>query len=177
MLGGPEGADATFMPPSMTYCVVPAATDATVVAELRQRFAADPMISVIVDSREGKTVSPEVRQQRRPVLRWELSDGSASGVQFEQRMPPVDMSLAELSDAVIIARAITNDTAASTELRWRCYARMLTLLADRVGNRQAAHEMVPRMMDAMQRALPTYPPGTDFSRWLAGFVAATSLDF
>lgn len=160
----------------MTYCVVPADTNPTVVAALRLQYQTEPSVTVIVDEREGEAQpSAETLKQRRPALRWDLPDNTVPGARFEQHMPPVDLSLAELPDIEIIARSVRNDAAASTELRWRCYARVLVLLTVRLGNRAVAHELVPGVMDAMQRALPSYVPPADFSRWLSNFIAETSL--
>lgn len=144
---------------SMTYCVVPADTEAGVVTALRDKYQGDPWMSVIVDDRAGEArPSPEVLKQRRPALRWDLPGNPIPGARFEQHMPPVNVSLAELSDAEIIARAIQYDGPASTELRWRCYGRVLVLLTDRLGSRTTAHELVPKVMDAMQRSLPSFLP-------------------
>ncbi|MDX6590831.1 MAG: hypothetical protein QOJ13_27 [Gaiellales bacterium] len=162
---------------AITYCVIPTDTSPTDVAALRLRFADDPSVCVILDDRAGEEQpTSETLKQRRPVLRWDVPETTIPGARFEQHMPPVDLSMADLPDAVIIARSIEHDVAASAELRWRYYARVLILLSNRLGNRTRAHELVPATMDAVQRALPDLPPGSDFSRWLAAFVAGMPLD-
>jgi hypothetical protein len=161
----------------MTYCVVPTETDPAVVTELREKFASDPWISVILDNRtQDEGPNSGMLTRRRAVLHWDPPENTIPGARFELRIPPVDMSLAHLPDDAIIARAIERDPAASTELRWRCYARVLIGLTSRLGDRATAHELVPGVMDAMQSALADYPRKTDFSRWLTTFIANTSLD-
>jgi hypothetical protein len=159
------------------YCVIPTDTSPTDAAALRLRYADDPSVRVILDDRAGEEQpTAEMLKQRRPVLRWDLPDTTIPGARFEQRMPPVDLFLADLSDAEILARAIEHDVAAAVELRWRCYGRVLMLLHARLGNRTKAHALVPATMDAVLRALPDLPPASDFWRWLAAFVAGMPLD-
>jgi hypothetical protein len=160
----------------MTYCVVPGDTDPAALAALREQYAGDPWTSVVVDDRAGEEEpSSEVKMQRRPILRSEVPGSTIPGVRLEQHMPPVDVSLADLSEAEIIHRASENDPAASTELRWRCYAQVLVQLSTRLGSRTDAHKLVPQVMDALQEALPTYTRGTDFARWLRKFIAEMPL--
>ncbi len=171
-----RAADAPSMP-TMSYYVVPSDTDADVLAALREQYASDPWTSVVVDSRKGEEEpSTEVLMQRRPILRSQMPGGTIPGAYLEQHMPPVDVSLADLSMGDIIARANEHDPAASTELRWRCYAQVLVQLTTRLNSRTEAHQLVPRVMDSLQDALPTYTPGTDFSRWLRKFITEMPLD-
>jgi hypothetical protein len=161
----------------MTYCVVPAETSPSTLAELRLEYRHDPLVSVIVDVRAAESApSPATLKLRRPVLRWDLPGSDIPGVRFERHLPPVDVSLADLEDSELITRALEHDTAASTELRWRCYARVLAALRERTGSRQSAHELVPSVLEAMQVALPSYKPQSDFSLWLSAFVANMALD-
>jgi hypothetical protein len=165
------------MPPTMTYCVVPSDTELEVVAALREQYASDPWMSVVVDDRANEEEpSTEVLMQRRPVLRSQVPGSTIPGARFEQHMPPVDVSLADLPQPEVIARATRHDPAASTELRWRCYAQVLVQLTARLNSRTEAHKLVPRVMDALQDALPTYTPDSDFSRWLRKFIADMPLD-
>jgi hypothetical protein len=161
----------------MTYCVVPRETSPDVLAAMRLRFRDDPMVSVIVDARAGEPApNSETLKLRRPVLRWELPDNEIAAARFEQHLPPVDVELADLGDSELIARALEHDAAASTELRWRCYARVFAGLRDRTGSRTTAHELVPGVLAALQTALPTYSSTTDLSAWISTFVATMALD-
>lgn len=170
-------ADAGRMPANMTYCVVPKDTDPGAVDALRLEYAEDPSVLVVLDDRAGESEpSSEILRQRRPVLRRELPGSLIPGARLEQHMPPVDVSLAEQPLGTIVARAIQHDPAASTELRWRCYSLVLIQLSERLGNRAAAHQMVPRVMDAVQDALPGYPPSGDFRSWLIKLIARLPLD-
>ena len=164
--------------PRLTYCVVPRETSPADLADLRLRYQDDPLVAVIVDSRAGESApSSETLKLRRPVLRWPLPGEQIAGARFEQHLPPVDVQLADLGDFDLIGRALEHDAAASTELRWRCYARVFSGLRDRTGSRQTAHELVPGVLAAMQTALPTYSSKTDFSAWISTFVANMALDF
>lgn len=177
MHGTPDRTDGMDMPTTTTYCVVPKNTDPSVVEELRLKYADDTSVVVVLDDREGEgEPSSEVLRLRRPVLRRDLPGGLIPGARLEQHMPPVDLALADQSLDSIIAAAIAHDPAASSELRWRCYALVLIQLTDRLGSRAAAHQIVPRVMDAVQEALPTYPAHGDFSRWLIALIARLPLD-
>lgn len=161
----------------MTYYVVPREADPAEVAALREQYADDPSVTVIIDHRTGEAeVAPRVRKHRRPLMRRELPGCPVPGARIEQHLPPVDVSLAEQPLERIAARAREHDLAASTELRWRCHALVLVLLTERFDTQAAAHEMVPRVMDAVEAALPSYPPRSDFAQWLIRLVAKMPLD-
>ena len=161
----------------LSYCVVPADTDPADVEALRQQYASDPSVAVVVDTRAGEDQQgADVLKQRRPVLRSELPESLIAGARLEQHLPPVDVALADQPLEWIIAHALKQEPPASTELRWRSYAMVLSMLADRLGSQQAAHRMVPQVMDALQDALPSYSPGSDFRRWLMGLIARLPLD-
>jgi hypothetical protein len=94
----------------------------------------------------------------------------------EPPLPPVGLALVDLSEAELVARAGRHDSAAATELQWRCYPRVASLLGDRLGSRANAEVLVPALMEALRLALPSFPPHSDFSRWLAAFVANAPLE-
>lgn len=161
----------------MTYCVVPKGTDPAVTEALRHQYADDPTVAVVVDERAGEpTPGSDLLKQRRPVLSRVLPGSEVPGARLEQHMPPVDVTLAEQPLESIIALAAQYDPAASTELRWRSYALVLEMLTDRIGNRATAHRIVPRVMDAIQEALPTYPPQGIFAAWLMAQISTMPLD-
>ena len=147
------------------YCLVPAKLADKLLAPLREHFADDPSVAVIVEQRDRasdpRPVTPEGRRHwRAPVARRDLMralppelHSQARHVQFVQRMEPLGREHESASTAELLRATRANDLAAVSEMWWRVSARVRARLQVRLGDvaaEKAASDVLGHILDELE---------------------------
>lgn len=147
--------------PRLIYLL--AAERAEELARLRERFADEPQVEVVVDRRERRRAVPARTQLRRraPVAERDparaLPDLPADGVRLVQPLEPVGRVHEATSLDELVTRSLAAEPAAVSELWWRTGERVMTRLRLLVGRRRAERstsQVLGRILDE----LPAYDP-------------------
>lgn len=163
----------TPSPRPFLFCLVPADRADTLLAPLREHFASQPQVAVLVEQRapEGdqRRADPEVRgYARAPVAERDPRRAlpptlrpAARGLRFVQRMEPVGRTheATDTSDLLALSRA--EDTGAVSELWWRFSGRVLARLRSRLGDlaaEAATAEVLGLILDALGQYDPVQQP-------------------
>jgi hypothetical protein len=157
--------------PRLIYLV--AADRVEELERLRERFADEPRVEVVVDRRERRARTAPRRlplQRRAPVAERDPAraapDLPADGVRLVQPLEPVGRvhEATNLDELVILSLAA--EPAAVSELWWRTGERVMTRLRLHVGRRRAERstsQVLGRILDE----LPTYDPFDEpLEEWL-----------
>jgi hypothetical protein len=149
-------------PARLVYLVSPERANA-LLDPLREHFAGEPEIDVIVERRaqeEHPALEPPARDHRRaPVAERDpvraLPPGlrrEADHVRLVQRMEPVRRAHEQTATAEIVARSVAMDPEAVSELWWRVSERALARLRLRLGyepDETTARDLLGRMLDEL----------------------------
>ena len=156
--------------PRLIYLL--AADRAEELARLRERFADEPQVEVVVDRRERQRPAPPRPQLRRraPVAERDparaLPDLPADGVRLVQPLEPVGRVHEATSLDELVTRSLAAEPAAVSELWWRTGERVMTRLRLLVGRRRAdrsTSQVLGRILDE----LPAYDPQDEpLEEWL-----------
>lgn len=151
------------------YCLVPR-EDEDIVEPLRQHYADDPRVQVIIDRRNGEDRREERAEnpsferragtdRRRGVVPRRLRDlppelyARADRVRWVQRMLPIGVGTESLEFDEVLNRVRKHDPEAPTELYWRVYERMHSRLQQLYSSRERADRAVieayGRVLDAL----------------------------
>ena len=151
------------------YCLVPR-EDEDLVAPLREHYADDERVRVIVEKRSGRDRREqrdeepsfdrrEGTDRRRGVVPRKLRAlppelyGRADRVRWVQRMLPIGVGTEALEFDEVVDRVRNHDPEAPTELYWRVYERMHSRLVQLFGNHEPADQAVVaaygRVLDAL----------------------------
>ena len=144
---------------------------ATLLDPLRQHFADEPQVEVLVERRAaaGHGAGPRSRApvaERDPArpLPPELRP-EAPHLRLVQPMEPVRRTFENADMSELIERSLAADPEAVSEFWWRVSERVLTRLRSALGvfaAEQATSEMLGRVLDE----LPGYDAGQPLSDWL-----------
>jgi hypothetical protein len=151
--------------PRLVYVVAPERAD-VLVPPLREHFATEPRVAVLVERRtrgRGEHPALEARHarqraavaQRDPLraLPPELHP-EARHLQLVQRMEPLRRSLEDVGMSELVDRSLANEPDAVSELWWRVSPRMLARLRLRLGDfaaERATSHMLGRLLDELPR--------------------------
>ena len=148
--------------PRLIYLV--AADRAEELERLREQFADEPRVEVVVDRRERRRAAPPRSQplQRRALVAERdpsraVPDLPADGVRLVQPLEPVGRVHETTSLDELVTRSLAAEPAAVSELWWRTGERVMTRLRLHVGRRRAdrsTSQVLGRILDE----LPTYDP-------------------
>ena len=148
--------------PRLIYLVP--ADRAEALARLRERFADEPRVDVVVDRRERQRAAPPRTQplrHRAPVAERDparaLPDLPADGVRLVQPLEPVGRVHETTSLDELVTRSLAAEPAAVSELWWRTGERVMARLRLQVGRRRAdrsTSQVLGRILDE----LPAYDP-------------------
>jgi hypothetical protein len=179
LMGGPRRPD-TERP--RLVCVVPSERADVLLPPLREHFAHEPLVAVVVErrspSRTGHLLDPTGEAHRRapiaerdpvralpPELRHE-----ARQVRFVQRMEPLRRTHEDTDIADLIAKCLAVEPEAVSELWWRIAERVLARVRLRLGHHAteaSAREILGRILDE----LPGYQPEREpLTVWLDAVV-------
>lgn len=145
-------------------CLVAAERADVLLSPLREHFAADPLVTVVVERRvpsdKPRVVDRAGEVQRRapiaerdavralpPELRHE-----AQYLRFVQRMEPLRRTYEDTGMTDLVNNCLAHDPEAVSELWWRVSERVLARLSLRVGQHDAAdgsREMLGRILDEL----------------------------
>ncbi len=152
----------TPSPRPFLFCLVPADRADTLLTPLREHFASQPQVAVLVEQRapEGdqRRADPEVRgHARAPVAERDPQRAlpptlrpAARGLRFVQRMEPVGRTHEATDTSELLALSRAEDTGAVSELWWRFSGRVLARLRSRLG--EAAAEAATAERGRISRA-------------------------
>jgi len=164
-------------------CVVPADRAGALLAPLREHFAGEPRVAVLVEQRalsserEPASLGGARRHQRAPIAERDPKRAlppelyrEARGVRLVQRLEPLGR-VHEDTDTIELARlSRVKDPAAVSELWWRFSERVHVRLRRRVGELAAATatpEVLGCILDDLDRYDPEQQPLT---AWLDAVV-------
>jgi hypothetical protein len=159
-------------------CLVPPEKADVLLSPLREHFAADPLVTVVVERRvpsdtprvvdrlgEGQRRAPIAERDAVRALPPELRH-EAQHLRFVQRMEPLRRTHEDTDTSDLVDGCLANDPEAVSELWWRVSERVLARLGLRIGEHEAAdstREMLGRILDE----LPGYRPQREsLSAWL-----------
>jgi hypothetical protein len=164
------------------FCVVAAERADVLVAPLREHFAGEPRVAVLVERRTssgakhpadaaGRARPRAPVAQRDPVraLPPELHL-EARHLQLVQRMEPVRRSLEDTAMTELVERSLASEPEAVSELWWRVSPRVLARLRLRLGDfaaERATSHLLGRLLDELPGHDPERAPLT---RWLDAVV-------
>jgi hypothetical protein len=164
------------------FCVVAAERADVLVAPLRQHFAREPHVAVLVERRtsgagklpagEAGRARPRAAVAHRDPLRAlppELH-AEAHHLTLVQRMEPVRRSLEDIGMPELVERSLASEPDAVSELWWRVAPRVLARLRLRLGDfgvERATSHVLGRVLDELPRHDPEREPLT---RWLDAVV-------
>ena len=167
--GQPAGETARRDPvAARLFCLVSAERAAVLLPALREHFAVEPLVAVLIERRTPRGAprlfDPAARRQRRapiaerdPVraLPPELHD-EAGHLRLVQPLEPVRRTHEDSDTAEVIDNSLRFDAEAVSELWWRVFERVLMRLRLRLGHLPAdpATEILGRILDE----LPGYDP-------------------
>jgi hypothetical protein len=164
-MGSFSPVDEEAMDQPFLFCLVPAKLADKLLAPLREHFADDPSVAVIVEQRdhahEQRPPTPEGRRHwRAPVARRDLLRAlppalhhQARHVQFVQRMEPLGRAYEGATTAELLRATRANDLAAVSEMWWRVSARVRARLRVRLGDdvaEKAAGEVLGHILDQLE---------------------------
>jgi hypothetical protein len=143
------------------------------VSPLREHFADEPRVEVVVDRRERKRAAPPRGQRlrhRAPVAERDpartVPDLPIDGVRLVQPLEPVGRVHEATSLDELVTRSLAAEPAAVSELWWRTGERVMTRLRLHVGRRRADRStglVLGRILDE----LPAYDPQDEpLEEWL-----------
>jgi hypothetical protein len=155
-------------PPRLVCVVAPERAD-VLVAPLRQHFAGEPRVAVLVERRAANagerlgdlTARARPRApvaQRDPVraLHPELHP-EARHLQLVQRLEPVRRTLEDTAMTELVAGCLAGEPEAVSELWWRVSSRVLTRLRLRLGD-FAAERATSHVLGRVLDELPAHDP-------------------
>jgi hypothetical protein len=175
-------ADSSFGPRPRLFCLVAADRADVLVPPLREHFAHDPLVAVVVERRRPsgtrRLLDPAGEIHRRaptaerdpvralpPYLRHE-----ARHLRLVQRMEPLRRTHEDTDMADLVGKCLATDPEAVSELWWRVSERVLARLKLRLGQvtaDNAARDMLGRILDE----LPGYQAGREpLTTWLDAVV-------
>ena len=150
-------------------CLVPPEKADVLLSPLREHFAADPLVTVVVERRvpsdtprvvdrlgEGQRRAPIAERDAVRALPPELRH-EAQYLRFVQRMEPLRRTHEDTDMSDLVDGCLANDPEAVSELWWRVSERVLARLGLRIGEHEAAdstRQMLGRILDE----LPGYQP-------------------
>ena len=145
-------------------CLVPPERADVLLSPLREHFAADPLVTVVVERRvpgdtsrvvdrlgEGQRRAPIAERDAVRALPPELRH-EAQYLRFVQRMEPLRRTHEETDTPDLVDKCLANDPEAVSELWWRVSERVLARLSLRVGQHDAANgtrQMLGRILDEL----------------------------
>jgi hypothetical protein len=144
------------------------------VRPLREHFADEPLVQVVVDrrARQQRAVPPRSQPLRRraPVAERDparaVPDLPADGVRLVQPLEPVGRVHEATSLDELVTRSLAAEPAAVSELWWRTGERVMMRLQLHVGRRRAdrsTSQVLGRILDE----LPAYDPQVEpLQEWL-----------
>ena len=172
-----EGSPRPFL-----FCLVPADQADALLAPLREHFAREPRVAVLVEKRlpsrdrrpsravvQGYQRAPVAERDPRRALPRELHH-DARGLRFVQRMEPLGRTHEQTSTSELVPMIHAHDPTAVSELWWRVAERVHVRLRAWLGEfaaAQATPEMLGRILDELDRYDPERQPLT---AWLDAVV-------
>ena len=145
-------------------CLVPPERAEVLLSPLREHFAADPLVTVVVERRmpgdtsrvvdrlgEGQRRAPIAERDAVRALPPELRH-EAQYLRFVQRMEPLRRTHEGTDTSDLVEKCVANDPEAVSELWWRVSERVLARLGLRVGQHEAANstrQMLGRILDEL----------------------------
>jgi hypothetical protein len=169
-------------PRPFLFCLIPADQADALLAPLREHFARESRVAVLVEQRtpsrdrrpscavvQGRQRAPVAERDPRRALPRELHH-DALGVRFVQRMEPLDRTHEQTATSELVPMIDAHDPAAVSELWWRVAERVHVRLRAWLGEFAAAKatpEMLGRILDELDRYDPERQPLT---AWLDAVV-------
>lgn len=164
------------------FCLVPADRADALLAPLREYFAGEPSVAVLVEQRapDRNRRPPHSADQRRPrapvaerdprrALPPDLRD-EARGLRFVQRLEPLGRTLEDADTSELVELSRANDAAAVSELWWRYSQRVQMRLRAHLGDLAAATAM-PHVLGRVLDELDRHDLGTEpLAGWLDSLV-------
>jgi hypothetical protein len=178
------------------YCLIPPELAGELLEPLREHFAADPAVDVIVDRRIGHrrsgvdrrslmVASPDVVQKRSGVDRRRLAGRRApqiprnlelpaeaavhaDRIRFAQRLTALSGGTIELSMHELILRIQQGDPEAPTEFYWRLFERVYSRLSTALGRYARPDEHMAATFGVLLDHVHEWMPGAErsFDDWL-----------
>ena len=150
--------------PPFLFCLVPSDRADTLLAALREHFAGDPQVTVLVERRkavgdQGPAYPAGRRGSRAPVAKRDLLRtlppnlrGEARHVRFVQRLEPLGRTHERATTAELLQEIRAKNPEAVSELWWRVSERVRVRLRLRLGDvaaETAAHDVLGRILDEL----------------------------
>lgn len=175
------------------FCLVPEALEERLFKPLRDHYADDDRVRVIIDRRNGdRRAGPAITlpltreeerrrgtDRRRAVLQRTVDRfpgwlaGYRDEVRFVQRLLPVSSGLESLATDDVVELVRQGDGEAPTELYWRCFERMHSRLALLLGHPDEADRAIGAAFGRVLDAIDAAPqPIRDFDELLYAAVDA-----
>jgi hypothetical protein len=170
--------------PTPLYLLVPAALESEVLEPLREHFAGDDDVEVIVERRSGerrlgiddrilRQYSAAQSERRAQIVPRSLPplppamQAHAGRLRVVQRLTPVRSGLEDVEMQEVIRRAQEGDPDAPTEVYWRTYERVHRRLAAHLPDPAVADREIKPLYGAIFDRLGEFDPGvTSLEVWL-----------
>jgi hypothetical protein len=166
-------------PRRFLFCLVPAAHADVLLEPLREHFAGDPHVAVLVERREPEAPRPhwvpgtDHPHRRAPAAERDVIRAlpprlrrQAQHLKFVQRLEPVSPRHQDTGTPDLIAAIRAGDPEAASELWWRVAERVQMRLRGRLGEVAGAHAelgVLGRILDELEDHDPRDRP---FPAWL-----------
>jgi hypothetical protein len=176
-------------PGQFIFCLVPAARADTLLEPLREHFADDPHVTVLVERRKPETPQAqwipgtEHPHRRAPAAERDLVRAlpprlrrEARHLRFAQRLEPVSERHQETSTSDLVAAIRAGDPDAASELWWRFAERIQMRVRARLGETAAAtaeRTVLGRILDELEDYDPHARP---LPAWLDDVVDRYALE-
>jgi hypothetical protein len=164
--------------PARIFCVVAPERADVLLAPLREHFADEPLVAVLVERRTSDSDPRQVDQltqarPRAPVAERDPVRALPPELQVEaphlrlvQRMEPLRRTHEDTAMAELVGKSLAAEPEAVSELWWRVSERVLARVRLRLGEVAAQNE-ASRVLGCLLDELPGYEPGREpLSSWL-----------
>jgi hypothetical protein len=146
------------------FCLIPLDRTGTLLAALREHFASDPQVAVLVERRRSAGDQPPANSAGRRVSRAPVAErdllralppelhGEARYVRFVQRLEPLGRAHERATTAELLQEICAKDAGAVSELWWRVSERVRLRLRLRLGSvaaESAERDVLGRILDEL----------------------------
>lgn len=179
----PDGPARSLDPQSRrVFCVVAAERADVLLAPVREHFAREPRVTVLVERRASSAGERPAAEAARPRPRAPVAQRDpvralppelhpeARHVRLVQPLAPVGRALEDTQTAELVERCLASEPAAVSELWWRVSQRVLARLRRRLGDFAAERE-TSRVLGRLLDELPGHDPEREpLTQWLDAVV-------
>lgn len=179
-----ERSDPTAIEQARIFCLVAQERADELLGPLREHFAGEPQVAVLVERRHGRSarLATDPVQRRAPVA--ERDPGRAVPSQLHpghlrlvQPLEPVRRVHETTDIGELVERSIATEPDAVSELWWRIGERVMARLRQQVGP-FAAERATSRLMGRILDELPGYDAQREpLSHWLDAVVDRYAIDY